>query len=72
MPKVAKSPLVKRLSVFARQQTLTPVTTNMNRLVENLESLLVRSLGDFVGRLFNCGPSDSGHAGFGLSDICVG
>ena len=40
--------LVKRLSVFARQQTLTPVTTNMNRLVENLESLLVRSLWDFV------------------------
>lgn len=40
--------LVKRLSVFARQQTLTPVTTDMNKLVENLENLLKRSLGDFI------------------------
>lgn len=40
--------LVKRLMVFSRQRSLDPVTVNVNELLEELQDLLRRSLGEEI------------------------
>jgi len=40
--------LVKRLMVFSRQRTLEPITTDVNKLIEELIDLLGRTLGNSI------------------------